>query len=144
MFGSIIRVALSRIDREDSENLAEVMADAVLFGQIVESRMLGVTLPDPAKFPAGVNAALARAMTSAELWKPIVNSLTELLLRDGRVTGAQFATVSECGNTSGGLTTGDRLGRHRLEDDQLKPSSLVARRRKEASQLKHEKELHHG
>lgn len=127
MFGSIIRTALSRIDREDSENLAEVMADAVLFGQIVESRMLGVALPDPAKFPAGVNAALARAMSNADLWRPVLNSLTALLLNDGRVTGAQMASVSEIGNTSGGLAMGQR----RLEDYEIKPRSLNRRRQQE-------------
>jgi hypothetical protein len=101
MYGSAVRTALARVDREDSENLPEVMADAILFGQCVESRVLGVTLPDPEKFPAGVQAALSRAIGNVELWTPVIRSLTTLLLRDGRVTGAQMFNVAECGNTSG-------------------------------------------
>ena len=101
MYGSAVRTALARVDRDDAENLPEVVADAILFGQCVESRLLGVTLPDPEKFPAGVQAALSRAIGNVELWTPVIRSLTTLLLRDGRVTGAQMFNVAECGNTSG-------------------------------------------
>jgi hypothetical protein len=127
-------MALSRIDRESSENLAEVFADAILFGQCVESRMLGVALPDPAKFPPGVQTTLARAVGNVDLWMPIVRSLVALLLRDDRVTGAQMTAVADCGNTSGGLATGEPGGRQRLEDYELKPASLRERRREQKRQ----------
>jgi hypothetical protein len=108
------------------------MADALLFGQCVESRILGVVLPDPAKFPAGVQAALTRAMNNAELCSPIISSITEVLLREGRVTGAQMSGVAER------AATGDRLGaafgRRRLGDGEIRPASLARRRR-------HEKQL---
>jgi hypothetical protein len=111
MFGSVIRTALSRVDREDSENLPEVMADAVLFGQCVESRTLGMALPDPAKFPPGVQTTLARAIDNVERWTPIIKSLTALLLRDGRVTGSQMIDVAERGDNYG-KSSGQRKRRH--------------------------------
>jgi hypothetical protein len=95
-------------------------------------------LLDPAQFSAGVEAALSHAIGNVELWTPVVRSLTELLIRDGRLTGAQMINIAESSNTSGGLTTGDRLGgpaRPHLEDYELKPASLRERRRGEKKQL---------
>src|SRR6266851_1681213 len=88
VYGSVIRTALCRVDRESSDGVPEAIADALLFGQCVESYLLGMSLPDPAKFPAGVRSTLARAIGNADLWRPVIRSLTELLLRDGRLTGA--------------------------------------------------------
>jgi hypothetical protein len=139
VYGSVIRTALCRVDPDDSDGLPEVIADALLFGQCVESRLLGVALPDPAKFSAGVQTTLTRAMENADLWRPIIKSLTDVLLRDGRITGAHMTSIAECGNTGGGPMTGDRMGsgpgRRRLEDDELKPAALVARRRLEHKKL---------
>src|SRR5438874_2575670 len=80
MYGTAIRVALSRVNRrDDGDDLADVTADALMFGQCVESQMLGVALPDPATFPAGVQTALSRAIGNADLWRPIIRILTKTL-----------------------------------------------------------------
>jgi len=131
MYDSIIRTALCRVDRESSDGVSEAIADALLFGQCVESYLLGMSLPDPAKFPAGVRSTLTRAVINSDLWRPVVKALVDLLLKDGRITGAQITAASEGGNAGGGHSTGDRLGRRRLGDGELKPHSLTRRRRQE-------------
>jgi hypothetical protein len=102
LFGNVVRTALSRVDRADPENLPGIMSDSVLFGQCVESHMLGIPLPDPVRFSAGVQTILARALDNVERWTPIIRSLTTLLLRDGRLTGDQISKLAENGNTYDG------------------------------------------
>jgi hypothetical protein len=109
LYGNAVRTALCRMDGEDSD--ADAVADATLLGQYVESEMLGVKMPNPEKFPAGVQVALARAANCADLWRPVISALAAILLRDGRVTGHQFSILSECSNTSGHIITGERKGR---------------------------------